>query len=213
MLTEDDIVHKCGVLRLQACRRLQSFLRKLQRLSRRTGVNAHGIFRHNAFHASQGLSCSGGNNIYASIPYSDLEDIAGYSPALGITLSHHLLEGRFSFVLVGGKGFSLVPLTVLRFSLNRGLSPPALPEAADVALRHRVARHCWRSRLLSNHFRCRRPSTRPPATKQAVRHRVARHCWRSRLVSNQVQCRRPSTRPTATNHAWLSELAWSDERS
>ena len=34
-------VHKSGVLPVQACRRPQSFLRKLQRLSRRTGVNAH----------------------------------------------------------------------------------------------------------------------------------------------------------------------------
>ena len=31
-------VHKSGVLPIQACRRPQSFLRKLQRLSRRTGV-------------------------------------------------------------------------------------------------------------------------------------------------------------------------------
>ena len=34
-------VHKSGILPVQACRRPQSFLRKLQRLSRRTGVNAH----------------------------------------------------------------------------------------------------------------------------------------------------------------------------
>ena len=34
-------IHESGVLPVQACRRPQSFLRKLQRLSRRTGVNAH----------------------------------------------------------------------------------------------------------------------------------------------------------------------------
>ena len=32
-------IHESGVLPVQACRRPQSFLRKLQRLSRRTGVN------------------------------------------------------------------------------------------------------------------------------------------------------------------------------
>ena len=33
-------IHESGVLPVQACRRPQSFLRKLQRLSQRTGVNA-----------------------------------------------------------------------------------------------------------------------------------------------------------------------------
>ena len=163
------------------------------------------IFAHTAFRASQALPCSVCNNVYASTP-CDLQHIAGYSPAMRITFFHPCVEEGFSFVLVGGKGISLVALTVLRFSPNRGLSPQALPRAAGVALRHRVARHCWRSRLLSNHFRCRRPSTRSAATKQPLRHRVARHCWRNRLVSNHVRCRGASSRPAATKQTWL--LSW-----
>ena len=163
------------------------------------------IFGHTAFRASQALPCSVCNNAYGSTR-RNLEDIAGYSPACRITLADHLLEEQFSFVLLGREGNSVVALTVLRFPSNRGLCPQALPRAAGVALRHRVARHCWRSRLLSNHFRCRRPSTRSAATKQALRHRVARHCWRNRLVSNHVRCSGASSRPAATKQTWL--LSW-----
>ena len=90
------------------------------------------IFAHTAFRASQALPCSVCNNVYASTP-CDLQHIAGYSPAMRITLFHPCVEEGFSFVLVGGKGISLVALTVLRFSPNRGLSPQALPGAAGVA--------------------------------------------------------------------------------